>query len=245
MTSVARRGNEKWVLVPGTLCTSRVFEPLLNAIGVPEDSRHFVSVDAPDVRAYDGRLRNAVTGGEIVCGFSLGALILSHNLDALRSARAIVLLACNPFPDAPDNRAKREAVRDRVIAGEARSWIEENWSVMSSSNDDSLKQTVASMAEEMSHLVAEQTELAMSRPGAEAELKLWNLPLIFVTGSEDKLTPADQLSGIVASAKQAHLRVVEGLGHFGLIEAPELTNQAIQDGLSAAFKNTENEFVRT
>ncbi|MDJ0639892.1 MAG: alpha/beta hydrolase [Paracoccaceae bacterium] len=233
MTRIETRKAEKWVLVPGTLCTDRVFAPLLDQLGVQKCDRHFVSVDAPDVRDYKARFETSLKGGDIVCGFSLGALVLAHNLDALKAARAVVLLASNPFPDPPGNRANREAVRDRVLAGDARGWIAENWAAMSATEGEELRQFVASMAEDTSHLITAQTELAASRPGAEDQLLNTDLPLIFVTGSEDRLTPSASIREIVDNATSAHLSVVEDLGHFALIEAPDRVADAIREGFEA------------
>lgn len=234
-------GSSKWVLVPGTLCTERVFDPLLDELGVEKGAYRGIMPDAPDVCDYDARLREAVTGGEIVCGFSLGALILAHNLGALKHARAVVLLASNPFPDPPGNRANREAVRDRVLAGGARDWVIENWAAMSASKREDLRDFVASMAEETRELIPEQTELAASRPGAQDDLANTDLPLIFVTGSEDRLTPSNLLSTIVENAKDARLLTIRGLGHFALIEAPDQVAKAIQDGLKEIGQNSELE----
>lgn len=238
-TDFGRTG--KWILVPGTLCTGRVFDPLLDELGVKRGDRHVVMPDAPDVRDYDARLREAVTGGEIVCGFSLGALVLAHNLGALRHARAVVLLASNPFPDPPENRANREAVRDRVLAGGARNWVFENWAAMSASNREDLQEFVASMAEETLELIPAQTELAASRPGAQDDLVNADLPLIFVTGSEDRLTPSKLLSTIFENAKDAQLHLIEGLGHFALIDAPDQVARAIRNGLKEIDQNSELE----
>ena len=239
MTRTDIGGTGKWVLIPGTLCTGRVFDPLLDELGVSRVDRHVITPDAPDVRDYDARLREAVTGGEIVCGFSLGALILAHNLEALRHARAVVLLASNPFPDPPENRANREAVCDRVLAGGARGWVIENWAAMSASNRDDLREFVASMAEETAEHIPAQTDLAASRPGAQDDLANTDLPLIFVTGSADRLTPSKLLAKIVENAKDAQLHLIEGLGHFALIEDPDQVATAIRNGLKEIDQNSE------
>lgn len=241
MTQTAFGGTEKWVLVPGTLCTERVFDPLLDVLGVKRADRHFITPDAPDVRDYDARLREAVTGGEIVCGFSLGALILAHNLEALKHARAVVLLASNPFLDPSGNRVNREAVRDRVLAGGAREWVLENWAAMSASNREDLREFVVSMAEDTIGLIPAQTELAASRPGAQDDLVNTDLPLVFVTGSEDRLTPSKLVSTIVENAKDAQLQLIDGLGHFALIEAPDQVAKAIRNGLKEIEQNSEVE----
>ncbi len=228
--------STRWVLLPGTLCSPGVFAPMLDALGVAKDNRVFLPVDRDDVRAFDAPLRAAVTGGEIVCGFSLGALVLAHNLDALAKARALVLLASNPFPDAPGNRANREAVRDRVRAGDARGWVEENWSAMSVDRGAALRALTVQMAEETAPLIDAQTELAASRPGAAHDLRRTTLPVVYVTGSQDLMTPAARLGPIVAAARNATLLEPEGLGHFALLEDPRTMAQAIRRGLETVLR---------
>jgi len=167
---MARATDDRWVLLPGTLCTPEVFAPVLDYLGVAADKRHVVEVDKPHVEDYAALLRAQVADGAVVCGFSLGAMVLAHNLDALARARAVVLLACNPFPDPKANRANREALRDRVLAGGARDWVRESWQAMSAAPNPELREHVAAMADTTSHLIAAQTELAVSRPGAADQL---------------------------------------------------------------------------
>lgn len=223
----------QWVLLPGTLCTAAVFDPVLSALGVPEANRHPINMDAPDVDEYATRLCVAVTGGEIVCGFSLGSMVAAHNLTALRAARAIVLLACNPLPDPPGNRANREAVRDRVLQDGPRGWVEENWPAMSTAEGDQLRETVIVMADETRALLPAQTELAASRPGAATALGEANLPLVFVTGDADQLTPVEYIQPIADSAPNAHLSILSNMGHFALLEVPDRVALAIREGLDA------------
>ncbi|WP_425038659.1 alpha/beta fold hydrolase [Primorskyibacter sp. S187A] len=224
----------KWVLLPGTLCSEAVFDPVMRALGVGPQNRSFVPMDAPRVSDYDARLRERVTGGEIVCGFSLGAMVAAHNLGALANASALVLLACNPFPDPPGNRANRERVRDRILRGGAREWVAENWSAMSTSTDPAVREAVIAMAEQTRDQIPAQTELASARPGAAEALRRSTLPLVFVTGAQDRLTPGDQIRQITDTACRAHLSILDGLGHFALLEAPARVAQAIRAGLETA-----------
>ena len=227
----------KWVLLPGTLCADRVFDPLMDQLRVPREKRHFVTIDAPRVQDYAARLEAAVSAGDIVCGFSLGALVLAHNLGALGDAGAVILLAANPFPDPPGNRANREAVRDRVLAGDVQGWVADNWAAMSTRPD--LMGFVADMALDTAHLITAQTELAASRPGAAEHLRDTDLPLIMVTGSRDRLTPVAQICDIAARARASHLSELDGLGHFALIEAPDRVADAIRLGLSKTGRKAE------
>ncbi len=235
------QNSDCWVLVPGTLCTPEVFTPILRQLDVPPDRQRFIEVSAPRVEDYDAPLRAAISGGEIVCGFSLGAMILAHNLGALAKAKAIVFLALNPFPDVAGNRASREAVRDRVLTGDASGWVEENWTVMSRDSGEAVQAQVISMAEDMSGNVDAQTELALSRPGAVEQLNSTTLPLVFVTGAQDKLTPPDPIRPIAETCRQGGLYVLDGLGHFALLEAPDRVAQAIADGLNAVSVDSKQE----
>ncbi|WP_299610352.1 alpha/beta hydrolase [uncultured Tateyamaria sp.] len=238
MTSQA---SDEWVLLPGTLCTPEVFAPLLDHLGVAEEKRHFIEVNAPHLQDYGAPLRAAATGGQIVCGFSLGAMILAHKLNALDRAKAVVLLACNPFPDPKGNRSNREAFRDRILAGEARDWVEENWALMSNDPSETLRSVVADMAENTSQFIAAQTELAISRPGAAEQLMATKLPLIFATGDRDQLTPPDPLRPIVPACQNATFDVLEGLGHFALLEAPDHVALAISRRLEAVVSQSNSE----
>ena len=151
----------------------------------------------------------------------------------MQRARAVVLLALNPLPDPPENRANREAARDRVLAGGAGDWVTQNWAAMSSSESADLREFVSSMALDTAHLIPAQTELAATRPGAADQLATTELPLIFVTGANDGLTPAHGIKALAQNARSAHLSVLEGLGHFALLEAPDQVAAAIRQGLSA------------
>lgn len=223
--------RKRWVLVPGTLCTPAVFAGLLDSLGIKGEDCHFITVDEPAVQDYNARLGNAVSDGDIVCGFSLGAIILAHNLDALAKARAVVLLALNPEADTARNRVHREIVRDRILAGDASGWVNDHHHDMFKHGNERLHGLVASMAVETSHLISIQTELAATRPCAVDTLTASRLPLVFVTGSDDRLTPPARIRDIAERARYAAFRAPEALGHYALLEAPGRVAEAILHGL--------------
>jgi len=224
--------QDRWVLVPGTLCTGAVFDPMLDRLGAPRPHRVVLTPDAPVITEYADRLRDTVRPGDIVCGFSLGALVLSRNLAALQGARAVVLLAANPFADPPENRAGREAVRDRVLAGEGAAWITETWSAMSTDRSDRVRAQVIAMADTTRTLIPAQTTLAASRPDATEDLRRSDLPVLFITGSKDRLTPPSLLRDIVPEMPCARLATLAGRGHFALLEDPDGMADAIRGGLA-------------
>jgi pimeloyl-ACP methyl ester carboxylesterase len=111
---------------------------------------------------------------------------------------------------------------------------------MSVRNDFELMSRVSDMAEKTQALIGAQTELALSRPDATEHLRTANLPLVFVTGREDQMTPPQPITDIGATARNAYVEVLKGLGHFALLEAPDRVARAVENGLSAVLKDDEN-----
>lgn len=222
---------QSWHLLPGTLCTPAVFTPVLDCLDIGGAARLPFRVDLPTPAAYAPQLERRVTSGDIAIGFSLGALVLAQNLGALQAARAVVLLALNPLADAPENAAKRRAVRDRVVAGDGEGWVDENLAAMTTDRGTWVRDMIVSMAQSTIDLMPDQTELAICRPDATAQLVATDLPLVFVTGAEDQMTPPGPIERIGAQARNAAVRILPGLGHFALLESPENVAKAIRSGL--------------
>lgn len=227
----------RWILVPGTLCTPAVFDPLLDHLGVAPDQRTAVTVDKPSVGEYAATLDGLVRPGDIVCGFSLGSIVVAQNLEAVKQARAVVLLALNPLADPIAKTPTRHALRDRILTGGAESWVRENWPAMSTDTGSDVARKVVKMAEDTLPLIESQTALAISRPDARRDLIDTTLPLVFVTGAQDRMTPPDPVVAVAGLAKRATVRVPDGLGHFALLEAPNVVAQAIRDGLEQVLKD--------
>lgn len=225
-----------WILAPGTLCTHDVFDPVMSRLGIARNRRRTLEIGLPSAADYRQPLEELVAMDDIACGFSLGSLVLAHNLASLAGVRAIVLISLNPFPDDPGNDTVRRAMRDRVKAGDVRGWVEDNWQMMSTDTGSEIRNRVVSMAEQTASLINAQTELAISRPGAELDLTETRLPLVFVTGELDQMTPPAPVVRIADTAPRAHVRVLSGLGHFALLEAPDRVAAAINEGLRAVLE---------
>ncbi len=227
--------HSRWILLPGTLCTTEVFEPVLDHLGVEKGRRVPFPVDSASLPELGARLDDLVAPGDIVCGFSLGSLVLAQNLDALGKAKAVVLLSLNPLSDAPENAAMRRAVRDRILAGDAAGWVNDNWKFMSTSMGTEPRKTVVNMAQKTAQMIGPQTELAIARPDATNSLVSTDMPLVFVTGAEDPMTPPGPVEKIAGKAQRGTARILPGLGHFGLLEEPARVAAAIADGLEESL----------
>lgn len=219
----------RWVLVPGTLCDGTVFDPLMQALGVAR--RLDLPQDLPDVAGWRARLAAQVRPGDIVCGFSLGAIAVAHAADLLEQARALVLIALNPRADAPEKRPGREALQAAVQSGGVAEVLASAAPGLFATPTPALTDTVIRMARAESPRIAAQTSLGLSRPGALPTLARTNTPVLCVTGALDRQAPADLAQEAAGAAPHGAVRLVPDCGHFCLLENPAATALAIREGL--------------
>jgi pimeloyl-ACP methyl ester carboxylesterase len=225
----------RWWLLPGTLCTPEVFRPILDILKVPSQDCRPVRLDRPSVEDYAEDLA-AVEPQDVVLGFSLGAILAAHHVDRI-PARAVVLLAANPFADMPGKRAARLDQLAAVSSRGARPVMSALWPAMvgpAASSNPAIGERIVAMAEATAADLPAQTELALTRPGAEPMLAAARAPVLFVTGREDQAAPPERAERAARIGAHA-LTLIEGAGHFLPLEAP----QACADAIAGFLKEKE------
>jgi len=88
---------------------------------------------------------------------------------------------------------------------------------------------ICQMAEETSHLIGAQTDLALRRPGALGALAKAKMPVLSVTGLKDHAAPPSQGAGAALCAPDGQFCALDGLGHFALMEDPEACADVVQN----------------
>lgn len=224
--------RQNWLLVPGTLCTPAIFEPLLKALEVPTENRDALTLDQPSIAAYRERLPARAAPGSIVCGFSLGAIVTAHCADLLAHVHAIVLFGINPYADAPERRAGRLSMRDQVAAKGARGFVEANPPPLFAGDVATARAAIAAMAAETETHLPAQTELALSRPSALPALNQCVTPVIILAGTNDTMTPLAQAAVAAEAAPYSQTIALDGLGHYALLEDPGACAKALRSALT-------------
>jgi len=80
---------------------------------------------------------------------------------------------------------------------------------------------------------AKGCQLAMvSRGDSEYFLHQMSIPVLFLCGEEDKLTPVEEMTELARKTNGSKLVVVPNSGHMTPIENPDFVNKQIQDFLS-------------
>ncbi len=214
-----------WILLPGTLCTDAVFAPFLDYLGVGQNRRKPVAIDRPAVSEYRDELASSARGA-VVCGFSLGAIIAAHLADQL-DAHRIILFALNPFPDDPAKATARHDLSSDVAARGGASALAPRLPPLSGPKPGQAHKTILDMANMSASYIAAQTQLALTRPNALAALSRTQAPVMVLTGTEDLMAPMAQGQAASDAAPNGRFASLQGLGHYALLEDPELCAQSL------------------
>jgi pimeloyl-ACP methyl ester carboxylesterase len=189
-------------------------------------------MDRPHVDDYAPYFKQ-LPKGTVVCGFSLGAIVAAHYANRMK-ADALILFGLNPFADDPDRAPARHALADDVTRqGGAAALRSRNLAVHgphpTQAHDDILR-----MADRTAPMIAAQTHLALTRPGALAALRKARIPVLSLTGSQDISAPVVQGKAAADAAPKGQFHLLNGLGHFALLEDPKACATGLKDMLQGA-----------
>jgi len=219
------------LLLGGTLCTDAVFDGLLDALKVPSARRQYVTLGRPSISDYD-KVFEDLPGDTIVCGFSLGAIVAAHFADRMVADR-LILFGLNPFADDPTKAPSRyDLARDVTTLGGAAAMTARAPEVFGQAADQ-IRATIYQMADEAADLIAPQTRLALTRPGAVPALARAQMPVLALTGSLDQSAPPGYGMAAAQAAPLGQFVALEGLGHFALLEDPDACAAAVVPFLKA------------
>lgn len=210
--------DRPWLLLPGTLCTSAVFDAFLDALAVPSCRRQSVELNRPTVEDYAEILAD-LSEDTVVCGFSLGAIVAAHNADRMKAHR-LVLFGFNPFCDPPDRESGRHILARDVAELGGGAALTLRTPDLHGPAPDVARQLIYDMADATSDWIDAQTALALGRPNALAALSHTRIPVRVLTGSQDAISPPAQGRAAAQAAPDGQFCLLDGLGHYALIEDP-------------------------
>ena len=219
--------GRRWILLPGTLCTGAVFDPFLDALGVPVAARQVVELRHPAVEDYLEDLSALADPQAVICGFSLGAIVAAHLVDRIRVAECL-FFGLNPRADDPDKRQGRLDLAADVVrmgGGEA---LARRLAPLAGPDPEAGRARILAMAEVAAPHIQAQTRLALDRPGAAPALARAEMPITLLTGTGDQQAPLALAREAVDAAAFGTLIPLGGLGHYALVEDPVACAEAVR-----------------
>lgn len=214
------------VLIGGTLCNARLWQPLIAQLNVPAVICLTLSC-ADSAQESSRRLLNVLPPRFLLAGFSLGAIVaLQMVADAPERLTGLALMSVNPLADRPENAdTRRAAVRTAREQGHGK-WLSSTlwhqYVAPSSFNNQELHDVLCLMAQETdSSVFARQTEIAIGRRDNRAALSALLCPVLILNGEHDPVCTPAHHQLVAASATRATWITLSSTGHFFILESVE------------------------
>jgi pimeloyl-ACP methyl ester carboxylesterase len=220
------------VLVPGLLCSARLYGPQLPALwrfGPVTIADHRRD---DDITAVARRILDAAPPRFALAGLSYGGYIAfaMHRLAPERIAR-LALLDTMARPDTEEARTGREKLMSQARAGKFEEVVDlltTKFLHVNREHDEHLVKVVRDMAAETGvEAFVRQQRSIMQRPDARSQLASIKCPTVVLTGDSDVLTPPNLAKEMAEGITGSRLVIVPDCGHLSTLERPDAVNTAL------------------
>lgn len=222
------------VMVPGLLCSSRLYAPLLptawshGPVTIADNRREST------MTALAERVLAAAPERFLLVGLSMGGYVA---LEVMRLAAdrvsALALISTSARPDSPEQVASRLEQRRAVEAGRYDELADLAFPVIVDPGHlgrDDLRATWRAMVREVgAEGFLRQLEATMGRPDSRPDLVGIRCPVAVLHGDGDQLIAPDNGVELADGILGAELTLVEGGGHMLPHEQPVATSAALED----------------
>ncbi|WP_316205489.1 MULTISPECIES: alpha/beta fold hydrolase [unclassified Bradyrhizobium] len=224
------------VLVPGLICSPRIYAPLVPALW-----RHGPVMIANHIRddsmgAIARRILSEAPPRFALAGHSMGGYIAFEIMrQAPERVAKLALINTQARPDAPEAGARRRTMITRAREGEYHAIVDElavNFVHPSRREDARLRRLVRDMADDVGvdGFVKQQTAM-IARPDSRPTLTAIRCPTLVLTSDTDDMIPNSLSTEMADEIAGSWLVVLDNCGHLPQLEQPEETAQALVEWL--------------
>ena len=220
------------VLVPGLLCSARLYAPQVAALWphgpvTVADHRR----DA-EMSAIAARILVEAPPRFALAGLSMGGYIAFAMMRlAPERVAKLALLDTSARPDLPEQKVAREKFIAMAEAGKLTDIVETlapRFLHRNRGNDETLRRIIREMAADTgAEAFVRQERAIMSRPDSRPLLAAIKCPTLVLVGEGDELTPPELAKEIAGGISGSKLVVVPDCGHLSTLERPEPVNAAL------------------
>jgi pimeloyl-ACP methyl ester carboxylesterase len=226
------------VLVPGLLCSARLFTPQVEALWAQGAVTVADHRRDPEIGAVAQRILDGAPPRFALAGLSYGGYIAFAMLRlAPERIGKLALLDTSARPDTPeqsDGRVKFIAMAEAGKLDEVVATLTPRFVHSNRRNDAALMTTVRAMAAETGpDAFVRQQKAIMSRQDSRPLLSEIGCPTLVLVGDGDELTTPELAREIAGGIAGSRLVVVPNCGHLSTIERPEPVNAALTQWLAA------------
>lgn len=219
---------EPLVLLPGTLCDARVFQPVLDLL----PPREMIVPELTGAESAAGMAELLLAQRQLparfaLAGFSLGGILaLEMIAQAPERISRLALIDTTARPDPEPNwTVRRNAVDRAAQIGVDRYVTDKLWSLYVSGDaacDQRLRELVGTMSASVGlEAFRRQSEMAIRRSDSRPRLPAIAVPTLVLCGAQERLCPVEVHREMAALIPGAELAIIPAAGHFALIEQPD------------------------
>ena len=225
------------ILVPGLLCSARLYAPQVTALWargavMVADHRQDAEIGAVARRILDHAPPRFALAGLSYGGYLAFAMMRI----APERIERLALLDTSARPDTPEQKEAREkfiAIAQGGNLAEVVETLAPRFVHHGRRRDEALMATVREMAVETgTEAFVRQERAIMSRGDSRLLLGRIRCPTLVVVGDRDELTPPELAKEIAEGIAGSRLVVVPECGHLSTIEQPDAVNAAMIEWLA-------------
>ncbi|WP_375451883.1 alpha/beta fold hydrolase [uncultured Devosia sp.] len=224
------------VLLPGTACDMRLFEPMLRHLDMPMATIASMTGER-STQALAARILAAAPARFALLGFSLGGIVaLEMTAQAPERVARLALIDSTGRADPAGNDAKRRAAvakaRDLGMDG----YIAEAWPDLvapANAGSDTLKAVITAMARDAgADALADQSEVAIHRADSRLRLGAIAVPTLILAGEHERVCPLEAQRELEDGIAGARFFTIPEAGHFAPLENPAAVARHVRDWLA-------------
>ncbi len=226
------------VLVPGLLCSARLFAPQIAALWPLGQVTIADHRRDDDIEAVATHILAAAPPRFALAGLSLGGYIAFAMLrQAPERIAKLALLNTSARADIAEQISGREKLIAMAETGKMSEVVETLTPKFLHRNrhkDEALKRIVRDMAADTGvESFVRQERTIMSRLDSRPLLASIACPTLVLVGDGDELTPPELAKEIAGGIAGARLVIVPDCGHLSTLERPDAVNAALEEWLGA------------
>ena len=224
-------------MIPGMMCDERIFAPQIEGLS---DS---ISIIVADISGYStvhelaAEVLKKSPPKFYLLGHSMGGIVaMEMYSQEPNRIEKLVLMDTNPKAELEEVKAMRDpqmkAAREGKLVDVMRDEMKPNY-LDASDNRESILHTCMEMARSMGTKVfMNQSKALQTREDQQSTLRLIEVPVLVICGSNDKLCPVEKHELMHSIINHSELKIINNAGHMPTLEQPKETTEVLKKWLN-------------
>jgi pimeloyl-ACP methyl ester carboxylesterase len=224
-------------MIPGMMCDERIFAPQIEGLS---DSIRIIVADISGystVHELAAEVLKKSPPKFDLLGHSMGGIVaMEMYSQEPNRIEKLVLMDTNPKAELEEVKAMRDpqmkAAREGKLVDVMRDEMKPNY-LDASDNRESILHTCMEMAKSMgTEVFMNQSKALQTREDQQSTLRLIDVPVLVICGSNDKLCPVERHELMHSIINHSELKIINNAGHMPTLEQPKETTEVLKKWLN-------------